>query len=770
MRIAAALAVLALAAVFCLSPLAEVDFYWHLLAGRQILETGHPPRADTFTYTSAGLPWTDLHWLFQVGVAGIERHAGFTALDALKIVLVTGAFAAAIAAAAARRATAAAAALAVPGIVAAQERFLLRPEIVSFALLGVVLLILARRENRPGGLALLPPLFALWANVHALYAAGLAAAALVLCGDAWERRRGAGLRLRPLGLALMAAVPCTLLTPYGFDAWSLPRTLLAERLATGNLYGRSIAEFQPPFGGFGRTSSVAGLAVLMLLTLAGLVVGRRACRASDALIVAAFGALALMARRNMPLFALVAIATAAPALALAWARGREVLARHGPAGARLAAVAPAAALLVILGATALLVVDVAGNRFFARDGTQRAFGVGIAPSYYPEQAADLIAASDTGGEVFNDLTMGGYLESRWVPRRRAYIDGRLEVHPEALFATYLRAQQDPGVFETEARTRGITAVVWSHPSALDAAPLLRYLAGGNGWRLAHVDLAAAVFVREGVTLAAGAPGDATPEATVARLLAEAEAAAASARAADPLPAWLRGLVPRVEIPAAETGAALFFAVIGRPAYAEPLLRDAARRAPWSAFLRHDLGLVLLQAGRPAEAAAAFTESLAIDPKLGAARAGLAHIRLRTGDEEGALGQWALAERGGGLPAAARRERGALLAVRGRVDEAIDDYRAALREESGHADWLAELALLYARRGMEAPARESIRRARALDPKACPPRVAEIRVLRATGDVEGAEAAQRALRQEDPACAGTTGDAQPTGPPGPGPRP
>ena len=760
MRLVAALAVLVLAAVFCLSPLAEVDFFWHLRAGRQILETGQPPRADTFTYTSAGLPWTDLHWLFQAGVAWIERHAGFAALDALKVVLVTGAIAAAIAAAAARHATAAAAALAVPGVVAAQERFLLRPEIVSFTLLGVVLLILARRETRPGGLLFLPPLFALWANMHALFAAGLATLVLVLCGDAWERLRGEGPRLAPLGLALATAVPCTLLTPYGFDAWSLPRTLLAERLATGNLYGRTIAEFQPPFGGFGRTASVAGLAMLMALVLLGLAIGRRVCRPADVLLVAAFGVLALMARRNMPLFALVAIASAAPALGLASAHARAALARLGPAGVRLAAAAPAAALLLVLGSTVVLLVDVAGNRFFARDGTQRAFGVGIAPSYYPERAAELFAANDTGGEVFNDLTMGGYLESRWVPRRRAYIDGRLEVHPPALFATYLRAQQDPGVFETEARARGITAVVWSHQSALDAAPLLRYLVAGNGWRLAHVDLSAAVFVREGMALAAGAPPDGTGDATVESLLAEAEAAAASARAADPLPAWLRGLVPRIEIPAAETGAALFFAVIGRPSYAEPLLRDAARRAPWSAYLRHDLGLVLLQEGRPAEAAAAFTESLAIDPRLGAARAGLAHIRLRAGDEEGALREWAGAERSSGLPASARRERGALFAARGRVDEAIDDYRAALREEPGHADWLAELALLYARRGMEAAARDAIRRARSLDPAACPPRVAEVAVLRAAGDVAGAEAALRALRQEDPACAGTAGDASP----------
>jgi tetratricopeptide (TPR) repeat protein len=758
MRIAVVLLVLVLAAVFCLSPLAEVDFFWHLLAGRQILDTGQPPRADTFTYTSAGRPWTDLHWLFQAGAAWVERRGGFAALDLLKIALVVGAFAAALAAAAARRATLAAAALAVPGLVAAQERFTLRPEIASFALLGFVLLILARREGSPRGLALLPPLLALWANLHALYAVGLATLALVLAGDGFERWRGArGISLRPLTLALAVAVPCTLLTPYGFGGWVLPRTLLVERVAAGNLYGRSIAEFQAPFSGFGRTASIAAFAALMALVVAALVLGSRACRPADLLLVAAFMALALMARRNMPLFALVAIAAAAPAAAAAWHRGLRALAGRGRAGARLAAVAPGAALLAVAGSVAVLVVDVAGNRFFARDGTQRSFGVGIAPSFFPERAADIIAAAGLDGEVLNDLTMGGYLEWRWVPGRRAYIDGRLEVHPPELFAAYLRLQQDPGAFEEESRARGIRAVVWSHQQALEAAPLLRHLAAGNGWHLAHIDLAAAIFVRDGSAASAGPPStleavDLENDPPAARLLAAAEAAAARVRAADPLPGRLRRLLPRVEIPAAETGAALFFAIIGRPSIAEPLLRDAARRAPWSAILRYDLGLVLAQAGRPAEAAAAFADSLAIDPGFTAARVGLALMSLRAGDADGALREWARAEQGGPLPPAARQARGALLAARGRIDEAIGDYRSAVRDDPGRADWFAELALLYAGRGMDGPARDAIRRARAIDPKACRPRVAEARILRAAGDTGAAEAALRSALADDPACA------------------
>ena len=40
--------------------------------------------------------------------------------------------------------------------------------------------------------------------------------------------------------------------------------------------------------------------------------------------------------------------------------------------------------------TLLLLADVWSNRFFERDGTQRYFGRGWAPGFYPEGAADFI--------------------------------------------------------------------------------------------------------------------------------------------------------------------------------------------------------------------------------------------------------------------------------------------------------------------------------------------------------------------------------------------
>jgi tetratricopeptide (TPR) repeat protein len=398
-------------------------------------------------------------------------------------------------------------------------------------------------------------------------------------------------------------------------------------------------------------------------------------------------------------------------------------------------------------AGAVLIIDVVSNRFYARDGTQRFFGLGIAPGFYPEGAADFVARENPEGEIFNDLTMGGYLAWRLYPARRLFIDGRLEVHDAALFAAYLTAQQDPRQFDRLAERYGIHTVVWSHRNALEAGPLLLHLADSTAWRLVFLDLAAAVFAR----VEGGGPSD-TPggspldrAGTVPRLLVEAGRAEVRARADDPLPGWLRRICPRVEVPAAEVGAALFLALVGRPAEAEPLLRDAVRRAPWSAHLQYDLG-------RGDEAVGALQAALGLDAGLTEAGAALALLRLRAGDEDGALRDLDRLESGGSsLPAAARQARGALLARRGRLDQAIADYREAILLEPGRAAWRAELALLLIEHGLPQQARAESDQALALDPEGCVTRVAAARARGAAGEPVAAEEMLRAAAKSATPC-------------------
>ena len=767
MRRAAGAALLALVlvvcAAFCLTRLSEVDFHWHLLAGQRILAEHRVPRSDSFSFASAGRAWTDLHWMFELLVAWVWARAGWTGLDLLKVAFITGGFACALVSALRRGASApVAAVVGLLAVVAGQERFNLRPEAASFLLLGVLLLLLERRRDHPRVVALAPPLMAIWANLHALFAVGLAALALVAVGDHLERRlrpegrAPAEARPRPrLFLAAVASLAATLLTPYGVRGWVLPLRLLFQRIGGDNVYSRSIAEFQAPFGGFGWTSSVQAFALLALITAPALVRARRDLHLSEALLLVAFFALALLARRNIALFALVALAVGTPLIAAAL-RSLSGGRRAAPSSDDGAGGAPAWIASGLAAAAGLaLLAAVCTDRFYARDGTQRYFGRGEAPGFYPAGAADFVLARSLPGETMHDMTVGGFLAWRWFPGRRVFLDGRLEVHDPEVYAAYLKSLSDPEAFEDLARRFRIGVVVWSHRQSAEAAPLLRHLASGHGWKPVFVDLAAAVFVRDIAGGAAGAPPQAIDlgEPMLARRLLDQIAAADLASASlDPLPLFLRALLPWREVPVAEVNTALFFAVIGQDGAAEELFRAALARAPLNPVLHYDLALVLEHAGKNSAARAACERALALDPSFAAAHAALARQALAQGDAGAALAEWAAAERLAPLDGAALQARGALLARRGQLDEAIEDYRQVVRSEPHRMAPRLDLAFLYQRRGLREQALAEIGRAAALDPRSAGPRVALARLRAAEGDLAGAEKALRAILAEQPRSA------------------
>ena len=750
-----------LGASFCLTQLSEVDVHWHLLAGQRILQERRVPRVDSFTYTSAGRPWTDLHWLFQMVLALVHRSAGWPGLEVLKVGIIVAALSVILVVALRRGVTSTVVLpLLLLSIVASQERFTLRPEALSFLFLAVLLLLLGERSRHPRLLRLTPPLMMLWANCHALYVVGAAVIVLTTAGDAIQARfplrsqdrpagEGAGPKI-PVWIAI-ASLVATAVTPYGRAGWVLPYRLLFERIAADNIYARSIAEFQPPFGGFGTTASIVAFALLLAIVGVAAIAGRRAVAPSDGLVMIALLSLALLARRNIPLFALAAVPCASPALEMAWRRASARLSDMSPGRTMTKSIAAGAGALCVIALGLLLLADVWSNRFFERDGTQRYFGRGWAPGFYPSGAADFVLAQALPGELINDMTMGGYLEWRFYPSRRAFIDGRLEVHDRALFTTYLKLQGDPVVFEQTARTYGVDAVLWSHRHSPEAAPLLHYLAGGNGWRPIYVDLAASVFARERTASVPPAVDLQDPELG-RKILDEIHEAEARSARLDPAPSFVRRLLPRRAVPVAEVNAALFFGAVDSHAIAEMLFREALLKAPANPVIHYDLGLVLDRARRPEEARREFETALSLRPSFSPAREALALRRLADGDREGALLEWAAAERVSPLASPSLLARGGLLAARGRIDEAIEDYRKAVALSPLDADRRADLALLYHRRGLRDEADAEMRRALDLAPHGCAPLLARGRMSLADGHPDEAEEAFReALSATDVPC-------------------
>jgi len=66
-------------------PLNDPDVWWHVRLGRSILDTGHIPHRETWSYASLGHAWTPTAWLSDVTYGFLVDQWGYRSLIALKL-------------------------------------------------------------------------------------------------------------------------------------------------------------------------------------------------------------------------------------------------------------------------------------------------------------------------------------------------------------------------------------------------------------------------------------------------------------------------------------------------------------------------------------------------------------------------------------------------------------------------------------------------------------------------------------------------------------
>ncbi|MGQ0722182.1 MAG: tetratricopeptide repeat protein [Candidatus Eiseniibacteriota bacterium] len=500
-----------LAAACALHPVSTPDLWWHLASGRWIVEHGEVPRHDVLSYTTTAHEWMNLQWLTDVALVRLWEWAGPGALvlAAAACVMLT-AVALVYAARAAGAAAAAAGFASSLALLAGAERMEVRPEILSWAGLAVTLLVVHRvRSGRRRLLSALPPMLALWANLHSLAFLGASVLLLHALLDALEPRLPERLRdpavvpgstgaLLLVGVAGTAAI---LVNPWGWRALEFPRTLLERIRGDVDVFGR-ILEFARPL------DSPADPALLFAWIFAGVLALSFAALLprvplTRLLAVAPFLLLALLARRNVALFAVAAAPVLAVNLTEAARRFRVSL-PGATAGLATAATAAVLGTAVLGGAAPTLF------------GIYRDPGLVIEAGLFPEESLAELDEWGVSGPVFHDLDFGGYLTWR-EPSRPSFIDGRLEVAGAEWLETYVRAHEDPAVWERVLQRWRPRALLLQHTARGNAAFLLVHLRDRR-WSLADVSPEAVLFVESAL---GPARADLRPaDSTWTRILAE----------------------------------------------------------------------------------------------------------------------------------------------------------------------------------------------------------------------------------------------------------
>ena len=205
---------------------------WHLRLGRDIVASGSVPRCDTLTFTRTHAPWVDQYWAFDVLLALVVDHAGWSAAMALTALLLAAVYGA-LAGGLIRDGIAPVVAVVVALLMAAIGciHFLIRPHILTLAFVYLTLRVCQKQHERGGlSVAWVPVFTAILANLHGGFLALPAIVATAAVGHAisgpWDQaRRRNTIRFF---LAFLASCLTALFNPYGWDLYRHVGNLLVS--------------------------------------------------------------------------------------------------------------------------------------------------------------------------------------------------------------------------------------------------------------------------------------------------------------------------------------------------------------------------------------------------------------------------------------------------------------------------------------------------------------------------------------------------------------
>jgi tetratricopeptide (TPR) repeat protein len=596
----------------------ETDYWTLLRIGELVTESG-PPRIDSFSHTVSGSEWIELRWLYCWMLRGLTSAFGPAGAFVLKCAALGSAFAM-VAWLTLRRAPAS---LAGPilflAMLASSQRFVVRPELVTYGMLPLYLSIIERhRRTESRVLWALPLLQTIWTNAHTLFALGPAAVSLyaltsLLRASQWTgtaavagRRSG----VHALIAAVLTVLAC-LFNPYGVRGAQFVMRLFHQ--IHGTVFKEQILELKSPFAYAGHVAVIAFVLLAALAVLAAILNARR-LDLFETLLCAAMLYLAATAIRNLPLFALVAAPFAAGNLAQSdWLRQR--LARTGIGRLRTAGAIGTIAAALFVSWT------IVTNRLALREHGADTSGFGIAEYRYPIRAAALLEEHAITGRVFNTMHEGPYLAARGA---RVFIDPRLEVYGEAFYNRYAQVLSDPRAWQGAVQEFDLRAALVN----VTALPFITSVLRTGNWRLVYWDECAALLVRSDTGLRLPAIQSHDEFATsVARL-----------REHLPQPPALEelGLTGRAASPDPYHRVANLLTAFGFPDLAVPLLRDAIRADTHAAGARAALSGALNALGEREASAREAEIAYRQAPNDAEVASAAALGALNTGDVDKAL--------------------------------------------------------------------------------------------------------------------------------------
>lgn len=446
--------------------LSSIDLAYHVRAGEAILSSGHVPAVDTFTFTVAGRAWLDQQWGAQLLLGLVYRSGGWAGVSAAHAAIVGATFWFLWLACRARgAATRTSSALTLAGFLVCFLYTAMRPQTLAYPLFTATLWILAGRREHPRRLWLLPPIVAVWANLH-----GSFALAPVLIGLAWlEDRRDEASTKTTTFVVGAASLLATLIGPYGLNVWRY-----AVDITTNARILKQTQEWQ--------VTSIRSLdGALFFLSVIGVVfyLARRGAK-TDALTLAWLGTfflIGLPAVRGVVWWGLVFPVVLA-GLMTGQAEAPVPEERRG---------SPVLNTLIVLALVAFVAVELP----WWRDRIESSSGSSVLLDLAPQRLVEATRqAVPPDARVFVSQPLASWFEFA-LPENPVFVDSRIELYPDRVWDDYLDVMNGREGWQAVLGGWHVDAVVLMKEDTM----LGVLIAKDPGWRLVHREHDGSVYVR-----------------------------------------------------------------------------------------------------------------------------------------------------------------------------------------------------------------------------------------------------------------------------------
>lgn len=458
----------------------DPDFGWHLKMGELIAASGLP-RTDPFSYTMKSFPFVDHEWLTNLLIYKLNGYFGFTGLAIIYGLL------------------AAMALLIATEIVGwkpgSKIQFLLRgaalflaiaaifpfvgvrPQMISWFFLAVLLWVVREPSRWHRWRLFLPFFILLWTNLHGSFPLALVVIALTVGVRDWREKN---FNLVDL-LVGIACVLVTFINPYGPRLWGE----VWQQLSDSSLRWK-IAEWNPAIFNIHLT-----FIVLVALALSLFWRYRKKIFLEDWLFPGFLLFQASLGQRHIPLWVMASL----PLVFSCLGRLEEEIMPIKYGQERLQKLS-----YLFLVMSLILGLSWMGYAFWSMTGYREG-------KFYPNQAITFLKHNLPEAELFSDYGWGGYLIWK-LPEKKVFIDGRM---PSWRYQANLAGESNYAMKDYEKIILGkegwqemldrfqIKTVLWPVPSKKKKLPEepfdLTEELPKKGWQEIYRDQTAVIFSR-----------------------------------------------------------------------------------------------------------------------------------------------------------------------------------------------------------------------------------------------------------------------------------